>query len=370
MATTKASERIEGEAGRSEMDPEIWSKLQNYIGLETIYGKLPFREFFQLRLVCKNWNRLAGDREFLEANFGGYVIPKPYFVFSAEGLDGQVRGVLSYDRYARTWRWTRIPEGTYEFWAMEGLCYGYAVGDSQIRRVFNLHTRVWITLPPTAEETFNWHPFAGMIVDTSVRPYTFKVIQGSDDMGTQIYDSRSHTWATKPSRQYGMSPGGAMVAYCKGVVFIRCELDEIVIYDTEEDKWDGINGPPDGDSDDWIRGVGAWDDRIFHPSVDPKQKVIRVWELADIAKQEWKEFDTMPGDLYSWLFYENSDPEVDYRDIQIRVSYCSEKLLIYGWYINDQDYFAKSDRFVLYNLASKAWEKLELPFAISEQPAQ
>lgn len=51
------------------MDPEIWGKLKQYIGLDKVYAKLPPRKFFQLRLVCKDWNRLASDRQFLQNTF-------------------------------------------------------------------------------------------------------------------------------------------------------------------------------------------------------------------------------------------------------------------------------------------------------------
>ena len=43
------------------------------------YVKLPVREFFRYRSVCKEWYRLAGDREFLEESFKHRLIPEPYF---------------------------------------------------------------------------------------------------------------------------------------------------------------------------------------------------------------------------------------------------------------------------------------------------
>jgi hypothetical protein len=43
------------------MDPKIWGDLQYHIPLDMIYAMLPLREFFQLRLVCKEWNRFSGD---------------------------------------------------------------------------------------------------------------------------------------------------------------------------------------------------------------------------------------------------------------------------------------------------------------------
>jgi hypothetical protein len=366
----------EGGASR-DMDAELWGRLQLHIGLERVFAKLPFREFFQLRLVCKEWNRLAGDRAFLDESFREYLIPKPYFVLDAQGFDDKVRGLLARDRSSGLWSWTRLPSsGSTEFWSMSGLVYSDVElsNDERVRKVFNLHTRLWLTLPPPVEITLNSHPFTGMIVDTSVRPYAFQFIEGSDDVSTQIFNSWCNSWTTKSSQQYGMSPGHSTVAFCKGVLYIRCELDEIVIYDTEKDKWDGINPSEFGDSDDFLRGIGAWQWRVFTPSVDPKQRVIRVWELVRPAEQQesWVEIDCMPGELYSWLFYENSDPQVDVRDVQILASYCDEHILVYAWYMDEDEYVATGERFVLFNLATRTWQKLEFPFGpITEQlPSQ
>ena len=80
----------------------------------------------------------------------------------------------------------------------------------------------------------------------------------------------------------------------------------------------------------------------------------------------------MPGELYSWLFYEKSNPPVDYRDVQILACYCNETILIYAWFTDDEEYVAKGERFVMFNLATKSWQKLELPFGpLNEQlPSQ
>jgi hypothetical protein len=52
------------------MDPRIWGNLKYYVDLqEMVYAKLPVREFFRLRLVCKEWNALACDPQFLRHAF-------------------------------------------------------------------------------------------------------------------------------------------------------------------------------------------------------------------------------------------------------------------------------------------------------------
>lgn len=348
------------------MNPELWGNLQRHIGLENIYAKLPFRQFFQLRLVCKEWDRLASDAVFLNSTYKNFLLPEPYFVLDADGPDGKVRGLLARDPRSNQWTWTRLPNGN-EFWSVAGLALSTARKSEFSRFVFNLHTRHIFLLPQPLEQTLELYPFSGMEVDTAVRPYQYKIMQGNDDVPTQIYDSRTNAWSAKPSHQYGMSPGRAIAAFAQGVLFIRCELDEIVIYDTAKDVWDGINPPPRGDSDDFLRGVGAWRDRIFHPSVDPMQKEIRVWELTNLAdQQEWTEVATMPRELYSWLFFKSIEPPVDSRDIQILASYCFQWILIYAWWI-DEEHDTRGERFVIFDLETKEFRKLELPFGCLQE---
>ncbi|KAG0625546.1 hypothetical protein M758_2G064000 [Ceratodon purpureus] len=50
-----------------DMDARLW------INLAMVYAKLPVRDFCRLRLVCKDWNRLASDRRFLEETFGEHI---------------------------------------------------------------------------------------------------------------------------------------------------------------------------------------------------------------------------------------------------------------------------------------------------------
>lgn len=361
-------------ANGEEMDPELWGKLQRYIALEKVYTKLPFREFFQLRLVCKEWNFLAGDRAFLEETYKDFVIPEPYFVLDTEGPNDKVRGLLARDARTARWTWTRLPNGN-EFWSVAGITVSNVLEskNGEERRVFNLHTRYLFSLPPPIEQTLQLRPFSGMNVDTSARPYAYQLFIGNDDACTQIFDSKTRSWTATPSNQYGMDPGQKTIAaFAKGILYIRCELDEIVIYDVAKDAWDGINPPSDGDSDDFLRGVGAWQDRIFHPSVNPKENVIRVWELTNFADQEWTEYGCMPGELYSWLFYAERDPPIDRRDVQIMSSYCGEWILLYSWWIDDDELVARGERFVMFNLDSRKWQKIELPFGpINEElPSQ
>jgi hypothetical protein len=53
--------------------------LQYYIDLERLFVNFQLRDFFRLRSVCKDWNRVASNREFLERSLKDRSIPNPYF---------------------------------------------------------------------------------------------------------------------------------------------------------------------------------------------------------------------------------------------------------------------------------------------------
>jgi hypothetical protein len=74
MAMVMAAEGSHMSNNSNMLDPE--GDLQHHISLESVYAKLPMREFYLYRSVCKEWNRLAGDREFLEERDKHLLIPK------------------------------------------------------------------------------------------------------------------------------------------------------------------------------------------------------------------------------------------------------------------------------------------------------
>lgn len=193
------------------MDPNIWSNLETDLW-RTIFGKLPFREFFQLRVVCKERHQLASDRNFLEfeRSFTA-VTPKPFFVLVTEYVRKratkknlplekfQRHGLLRYDASCHRWSWTWLPllTTTRGSLAMEGLIYSGA------DQVINLHTRVFHTLarPPDHPS-----PFLGLAIlkynigmtslDRSKIPYTFQIVVGHKHH-TVIYNSRTNSWTHK-----------------------------------------------------------------------------------------------------------------------------------------------------------------------------
>lgn len=78
----------------------------------------------------------------------------------------------------------------------------------------------------------------GMTVDASAKPCTFKLIVGSEDTGTQIYDSRTGRWVRKASRFIRcLHPGPTYVlgtpVCMRMAVYIRAENDVTVVYSLE-----------------------------------------------------------------------------------------------------------------------------------------
>lgn len=356
--------------GSPNMDARIWGKLGNHVDLSLIYAKLPMDEFFRLRQVCKEWNRLASDRGFLEESFRDPT-PTPYFV-----VDSAKMGHRLFSRDASTgrWRWTRLPSAKS---AVAGLLCEYGE-HSNNNRVFNLHTRVFHALPPPPElpdeaDEFE-EPLVGMTVDTSPSPYSFKVFLGEADIGTRIYDSKSNSWTQKPSThsssclatdsEYQQKP------YCfcsNGVLYFRAwdvnkPMVDLHSYDLEKDEWQV--GEPWVPDEVWtFCDMGAWQERVFYLRMMPEgDAAIEVVEYTVGAGHEtegdWTVIDRMPDDLRTWVLAGQEDEVGEFgEEVELQGVFCGEHVLVY----NCAGVEDVTERAVLYNLEGKTWEKLQLP---------
>lgn len=342
------------------MDPKLWATLQNYIDLKHIFAKLPLREFFQQRLVCKEWNRAAVDRGFLESSFTR-PLPKPYFVVTGNSWSEELEGLLSYDALRKRWNWTRLPSMPHRrrFLEVKGLMYGFATEDyyATLHHVFDLHTRVWHKLPTVLESTAE-DPFVALRVDTSVFPYAFQVVYASPEIPTQVYDSRTGSWTIKDGHRPEMEPGQSTCAEANGYMYLRTEIDGVVTYDLGNGDWGYVDAPP-GDSDDYLRTIAAWQGRLFDVTVALDERTIAAWELLDHSDQKWSAVMSMPEDLFAWLSYEDDpDPPVDISDVQFRTSFCDEHFVVFAWLLEE----GLAERFVMGNLDTQGWEKVDIPF--------
>lgn len=120
----------------NNMNAYLWAELQNFIDLSMIYAKLPLAPFFRLRQVCKEWNHLASNRQFLEQNFKAPISINPYFVIHCPN-----GGHILLTSESSSWSSMPVPRMRCE---VSGLLFE----DSNRNRVFDLHTRVFHTLPP------------------------------------------------------------------------------------------------------------------------------------------------------------------------------------------------------------------------------
>lgn len=367
------------------MDARLWGGLQNHIDLAMVYVKLPIGDFFRLRGVCKEWDRLASDRAFLEETFKE-PIAKPYFVVGTWKMNSRL---LAYDGAFRRWSWTRVPPSEFQV-------QGVFVENFGSRRVFNVHTRVLWDPPPPPKTVPSFpspmsgssddddsslapwdplvqEPLMGMTVDTSVWPYTFQVILGDDVIETRIYDSSSNSWTynlSYLSEIYDATDQPPSCAHCHGFLYIRVwrwphgSGIDLHRYNFETETWTR-NSPSIPDDDGWqFCDIGAWQDRLLFFGVKKSQSscAIIAFELSDRSSEEysWTVFDRMPEDLCLYMLagqenFKFKDTSLGVMDMQS--IFCDEYVLVYncvGWE-------EVTGRAVLYNLDRKTWEIVELP---------
>ncbi|KAG0628945.1 hypothetical protein M758_1G065000 [Ceratodon purpureus] len=363
---------------------KVWGKLPPNLALE-IYKKLPLESFYRLREVCKDWNRVAREQRCVNE-----PIHKPYFVLIDEGEEednSYLHGILTFHITSRKWRWKKLlavssddPSPPYKPFSVKGLTFSCDLPKSgQDYGVFDTHTKNR-NIVPREPETLK-SPYAlGMTVDTSVVPHTFKVILGSVDIGTQIYNSLTKAWETRSSLM--VTPCGKPIQglkpclHCGNYVYIRSHLDTILVYSLEADMWSTLKPPPRNASDFSWHSLGSWQGCIFTVTCDRKATMwartydesdedlkhvprlpplLWVWVLVDQSEQTiWKKVAEMPEDMQRWLIPLRLH---EFDDAQIRTSFCDEHLLIYSWVPGK----GRAYRFVLYNVATKMWEKVKVP---------
>lgn len=369
------------------MDPDLWGELYAFIDLATlVFAKLPLPAFFRLRQVCKAWNALAADPTFLRTAFTA-PIPRPYFVVDSHRAGHRL---LSYDG---AWTWTRLPRVKCE-------SSGLLIEDSDSNRVFDVHTRMVYALPdittvrvpplPVEEEEDYEEPLVGMIVDTSVKPYGFRVILGDELIGTRIYDSRSGSWTQKESTHEDSAIGngarpGPVCAFSDGVLYIRVwrmggyGTFDLHCYDVRRDEWDFelLPGIDEEEEEEWVFcDIGMWKDRLFMFGMrfEPPCSIV-AWELwkspdgfysppDDVYDGTWKRFACMPVELCSWMLAgeeEKLKRGWAHEFVDIKSRFCGEYVLLYN--SGGRADFTE-ERAVMFNLDSMTWEKVELPGSV------
>lgn len=262
------------------MDPELWGDLQHHISLpECVYLKLPLREFFQLRGVCKDWNRLALDRRCLTDPLRTpYItmVRKSNSIASASQDDKHsLHGMLAFDIGTSSfprWRWTPHPEETGK--PFHVLCRAFVAK----RMTFDHHdldenptiydghaNREHLIPRPPNSVTCG---ALGISVDNSVMPHTFKLILGGVGMKTQVYDSVRSSWTTRASilAPEGRPHAFALSLHCADCVYIWSQVDQILVYSLKDDVWSVLSPSPSPATDSLPNAgseLGSWRRRVF-----------------------------------------------------------------------------------------------------------
>jgi hypothetical protein len=354
------------------MDPKLWGDLQYYRPLESmIFAKLPLREFFQLRCVCREWNRLADDRKFLkEAN--PTPIQKPYFHLCRRGPDFQLHGFLTYSSWRKQWDFAclGLHDALDSMVANQGLIFSYQADDNTVLRVFDIHSRIWYVLPELDPELVRPHyersclPVVALKVDTSSYPYEFQVIRAGGPKTpspTHVYDSRTNTWCVNNRLSFAFAPAKATCAQVSDAVYVWSSLEEVYCYNLKEDRWHTLFGPEVNEHEPWLTGVGAWKEKVYHLSDVfgninfPNRWSDFVMYAWDEEEEEWEESDRMPAYLRDWFISDRYAEDCHAEDIN--TSYCDELVLIYSYFYEK----GKVHKYVLYNLETREWEIPDIP---------
>ncbi|KAG0628657.1 hypothetical protein M758_1G043400 [Ceratodon purpureus] len=365
------------EVTSANQDAEFWSRLEPAI-CDMILEKLPDVERYELRVVCKEWYCTA-----LRS-----MEHKPYLVSIVRReyeMEREYVGIHEFDADSKSLvvdieRLVPIRLGS-TYRAVDGLVFCEYPAHEQEWCVYNIHTRAKHLVPPAPGSGVKYfyeingmmhmRPpalgsevyISGMMVDTSVKPYTFKlVVSYRNGEETQIYDSASRLWSLHPnSKPHSNSSvplprnDSLFLTMChKGSMYMSSNYwgGSIFVYSMEEDEWTIVRGVP-------TRALGrpflgAWDDRIFavvHEILDLRDGVVGnvvVWEQVDGTQHEWVEYARCPKAQCEQIlahctsfFNESSD---------LVTVFCEEYVLTQHWS------GLRSYDLVLFNLKSREWE--------------
>ena len=365
------------------MDPKLWGNLPDEVLLK-IYKSLLIKDFYNLRMVCKEWNKVASKRRC----FNDQYVLKPYFLIFDGLLNHDSSQILAYNASSGLWIWKNIPQlgfifgskigDNYEAFVVEGVFFDGTTSHSHkpmdvtvITIFFHVHIDYRhfqaydrrrlddvkkIPALPQVEQSI-----LGMMVDTSKRPYTFKLIMGNCNADTLILDSETNIWESRPSRMVRCKAPcpGFMPKSCvqlDGHMYVWTDLDEIQVYSLEEDKWSTLSAPQRHPQSSWqysseVRGLGHWDGVVYAVNKN-KQGTLSVWKLMNRVTQNWSKFEQIPSQLFSYL-------KLEFYGTVIFAAHCNEYFLIHVrfWDVCKEYY---DRRFVLFNISNKRWEIVDL----------
>jgi hypothetical protein len=354
------------------MDADIWSNLQDYIPLQLIYEKLSQNDLSRLCLVSKEWNHASLQR----------VLPKNSFVTIItwarnEGEDWDdhyLNGIITCDInnvHSLTFQNERFrlrPKECYvPPFEVEGFILCHHPDNIQERGVFNVHTQTWHVIPeaPNKSDTIS---VCGLIVDTIVKPFTFKLIEGCLDIATQIYDSQTKSWSVTSSRLLAdyenLAYDGEYTCVCRnGTIYISVHENVVLKYSLIDDLWTTLEFPAVITPIEH-NTLGVWESRIFTVRESLEDQPVTVWEIVNEETQEWVEYANMPDELYQWMFEHDfpfsreDDHDEQFECNYLRTFFRDGYILFCFW----TWYTATANALVLFNMATKEWMKVDLSY--------
>lgn len=381
--SAKSNENFQSDLGDSStstsLDENLWGTLQHHINLaENVYSKLPFEEFFHLRGVCKDWYVIACTRLGLKE-----PIHKPFFTLFTKGDVARLDGILTYNASSRSWDWTPGLFFGNGFQVVASAGVVFSTDNKLLRiipRAYHWNSKRFQEVhepPPPPPPSLSAFMILGMSVSEEQDPgsyfRSFRVVRGSEDHDTQVYESG--VWQTKPCRvpKPETSPFGVLqlvtgCADCDGRIYITTEYTrEIFVYDIEKARWSSLRSPCDWVSHQnqhfCLDTLGVWNRRVYDmtcdfQSVRNKNWSLQVWELVDETLHKWKVYDCMPKGLCSWLRCTRGflPLRTKAEDISIQASFCGDFMLVYSWDFSN----GSAGRFCLFNMATKNWQKLNI----------
>lgn len=397
------------------MDPQLWGNLHRHVGLEKVFTKLPFRKFFQARLVCKEWNRLASDEKFLEESYVGQgVFPRLHFCLMHPTGDWQI--ILTSDEGTDEWRQMPMTlpysKGSRANW-VDGFLLISSLHDnagkddlgSWVKNVvINFRTRMQHILPPQyIEECLVVYECVDGLVVKNCRE-TFQVVSGVmdefDAWHTSIYCSKTKAWTFIKGRCHRhprcdlnfrarcfVSKNFSSSVCSRNILYTYSRspqaqdqniIGQIVLYDLTLRKWSEL-AVPCGDH----CHLCVWQENVYAVSskFDPGASYVRVHRLRQ-PETVWEEVASAPQVLSRQLFETNDlDLGMRCREIpcvfqamHVEASFCEQYVHIAVFL---QDYHVDSRktlprfripgrwvprRFCLYNLATREWKYVKRPF--------
>lgn len=189
----------------------------------------------------------------------------------------------------------------------------------------------------------------------------------------------TRSWETRDSslglQSLNGQPKFRSCLYCGNNLYISSELKKISVYSLDEDKWSELNPLPRPEVLSGSRALGSWQGHIFAVTSlecvslwarkacsdeggDEMSPFLWIWKLLVDHSEEmlWKEVDKMPLDMQKWLVSLDEFGPFD-ESMEIHASFCEEHVLIYSS-VRER---CRAHILVLHSLATKTWEKVEMP---------